>query len=56
MNIERLNKEIEVLRDTYGTVLFDKDRGRVVIKDFPFPKGWTPRQEDYLYVLPPTYP
>ena len=56
MTIERLRRELELLRKRYPRIEHGADLDWFRIGDFPLPQGWNRKSTDILVIVPPAYP
>jgi hypothetical protein len=53
---ERLQKELELLKQRYPELVFLEEGMWVQIPNFPLPDGWNRKTSDVVFQIPPQYP
>ncbi len=56
MEIERLQREVEIIKKSYPKATLDGELRYVVIQDFPLPPGWNREKTELVIEIPGGYP
>ncbi len=56
MEIERLHKEVDIIKKTYPDAVCDGELRYVIISRFPLPSGWNMEKTELMIEIPGGYP